>query len=108
MVLINFVFDYIVLTLYYSHINSINLFNISNVKNVLSIRSQNSTIDYLCKEEIKFMIHYICRQNNFSIQVEYLLELGLLFIVWSTLLVILYAIICFNLTYQSPDKLVWG
>ena len=38
-----------------SHIISI---HISNMKNVSSISSENSTINYLSKEEINFMIHY--------------------------------------------------
>ena len=46
---------------------------IYNLKNFLTIRSENSTIDYLNIDEINFMICHV--QNNISIQIEDLLQL---------------------------------
>ena len=42
-----------------SHRISIQIYNL---KNVLSIRSENSTINYLNRDEINFMICHICTQ----------------------------------------------
>ena len=36
--------------------------HIDNMKNVLSIRSENSTNDYLNRDEINFMICHICTE----------------------------------------------